>query len=190
MSMSILEKVGIVALIAALGLGGFIAYDKLRKPVPVGTESVIATVAPAVRKAPRVRVAVKAPIETIQGDAKANLKLPASVIASADEQVISASQVKADLHPQTVSTVLNTETGKVETFVKADPYPWLAVEARGEASIAYGYKFNRGIQAIAPVARFQVGYDVLRVKAVTLGVVATIDSDRDAFAGVRLIYRW
>lgn len=173
-----------------LALGGYVVYDHFRKPVPVGTESVVATVAPAARKAPRVRVVVKAPVETIQGDAKANLKLPPLVQADSNQQVVAASQVRSDLHPQTVSTVLNTETGKVETFVKQDPYPWLAVETRGEASIAYGYKLRTTTRVSEPVARLQIGYDVLRAKALTLGVVASVDSDRDAFAGVRLSYRW
>lgn len=159
-------------------------------PKPVGGPSVPAVVAPAVKKAPVVKRIIKEPVKVYAGESKANLKLPASMIADDRQQVIAASQVRAELRPQTVSTVVNTETGAVESFVKQDPYPWLAVEARGEVKLAYGYKHNANTGASGPVVRLQVGYDVVRIKALTVGVLATVDSDRDAFAGVALTYRW
>jgi hypothetical protein len=168
---------------------GYIVYDNLVIR-PVGSDSVIATPSPVLRRAPVVPVSIKAPVRTYQGATKTNLKLPAAVITDPQQQVIAASQVRADLRPQTVSTVINTETGKVETFVKTDPYPWLAWEPRGEARVAYGYKFDARRHDVKPVARLQVGYDVVRVKALTIGVTATLDSDRDVFLGVGVAYRW
>lgn len=168
---------------------GYIVYDHLVVR-PVGSDSVIADVSPIVRRAPVVPVTIKAPVKTYQGDTKKNLKLPAAVQADPQQQVIAASQVRADLHPQTVSTVVNTETGAVQTYVKTDPYPWFAVETRGVAQVAYGFKYD--VRRLEPktVARLHVGYDVIRVKALTAGVVATLDSDQTGFVGVGVSYRW
>lgn len=179
----------IVWSVVVLALLGWIVYDHLVIR-PVGTDSVVATPSPVLRRAPVVPVVIKAPVRTYQGSTKVNLKLPAAVVADPQQQVIASSQVRADLRPQTVSTVINTETGKVETFVKTDPYPWLAWEPRGEARVAYGYKFDPRRHDIKPVARLQIGYDVVRVKALTVGVTATLDSDRDAFVGLGVSYRW
>lgn len=188
--MSTLIKWGIgLAVAAVLAVLFAVLYDKLVER-PVGSDSVIAEVAPAVKRAPVVPVAIKAPVKTFQGKAKANLKLPAAVQADPQQQVIAASQVKADLRPQTVSTVINTETGAVQTYVKTDPYPWFAVETRGVAQVMYGYKIDAATRSPKPVARLHVGYDVVRVKALTVGVVGTLDSDQTAFVGVGVSYRW
>lgn len=193
---------GIAVLAVGVLGGGYIAYDILSKPKPVGSDSVIAVEAPAVRKAPTKKVVIKAPVRAFQGDTKANLKLPPLVQADANKEVIAASQVKSDLRPQTVSTVVDKETGDVQTFVKTDPYPWLAVETRGDIRLSYGYKYRAGVPLMAgqsaiitggslnTVGRLQLTYDALRIKAFTVGIVATVDTDRDAFAGVGLSYKW
>jgi hypothetical protein len=184
-------KIGLIALVGAVvGYGGLALYDAYRKPVPVGGASVPAVAAPAVRGAPKVKVVVKAPVTTLQGGSKADLKLPAAVIADEHKQVIDASQVRSSLRPQTVSTVIDTETGDVKTYVKTDPYPWLAIETRGEIGVAYGYKYSSTTHAPAQVGRLQFSYDAVRVKALTIGVTATLDTDRDAFAGVAIKYKW
>lgn len=187
--MSRLEKVAAAVLVVLIGIAGYYLYGYLDRR-PVGSESVIAAVAPAVKNEPVVSTPIKAPVKTYRGKTKARLELPASVQADDHQQVIAASQVKADLRPQTVSTVVNTKTGTVETFVKTDPYPWLAVETRGEARVAYGYKFQPRVGSVQPVARLQVGYDVVRIKALTAGVLATLDTDGTGFVGVGVSYRW
>lgn len=184
--MKLLLSAGAVVILA---LVGYIAYDKLFTR-PVGGESVIATEAPAIKDVPTKDVTIKAPVKAFQGKSKARLKLPDAVQKDENQQVIAASQVKADLHPQTISTVVNTETGKVETFVKQDPYPWLAWEPRGEAKLLYGLKYQSADHATHQVGRLQIGYDVVRVKALTVGVTSTLDTDRDAFVGVGMTYRW
>lgn len=173
-----------------LVLAAYIVYDVLLAPRPVGGDSVIATPAPALRLAPIVAVPIKAPVKTFQGKTKKNLKLPEKVIADEKQQVIAASQVKSKLRPQSVSTVIDTETGAVETYVKDDPYPWFAVETRGEVKAAYGYKYSHLTGTSAPIVRMQLSYDALRIKALTAGVMATVDTDRDAFVGVGLSIKW
>ena len=177
-------------LVVSVAGAGYVLYDVLRAPRPVGGDSVLAEPAPVLRRAPVVPVQIKKPVKTFQGKTKANLKLPAAVVADETQQVIAATQVKANLRPQTVSTVANTETGAVESYVKTDPYPWFAIEGRGEAKIAYGYKYSHTLGVAAPVARLHLSYDVIRVKALTAGIMGTFDSDRDAFVGVGISYKW
>lgn len=180
-----------VMLVLVLAGVGYVLWEKynISKP-PASGESVIATVAPAISNAPTVAVTIKAPVRAFQGKTKEKLKLPEAVQKDPDQQVIAASQVQADLHPQTVSTVVNTETGKVETFVKIDPYPWLAIENRGEIKMLYGMKYQSFDHATHQVGRLQFGYDAVRVKALTVGITGTLDTDRDAFLGVGVSYKW
>ncbi len=166
-------------------LAAVIAAINAKVPVNV---SVPATPAVEIRSAPTVRVS-SAPVRAYRGDAPARLKLPPEVLANPAQQVIAAAQVRATDRPQTVTTVLNTETGDAQSFVRQDPYPWLAIETRGEARLAYGYKYSTNGQ-IARVARLGVSYDAVRIKALTAGVVATVDSDGSAFAGVSIAYRF
>lgn len=182
-----IEKIGVALLVLLLSIG---TYELFKPNTMFESPSVPATVAPEVKGAPVVEVAIKAPVKTYQGKTKAKLKLPAAVVTDDKTQVIAASQVKSDLHPQTVSTTINTDTGAVESYVKPEPYPWFAVETRGAISAAYGYKYSHVTNTVAPVGRVTVAYDVIRIKALTLGVQATADTDRDAFAGVAITYRW
>lgn len=183
------ERWPTLALIAVvLALAYALYHEVANRPQPGGPAVAVAP-APAVRNAPTARVQVRAPVTAYRGDAPARLRLPADVTANPDREVIAAAQVKPDPRPQTVSTVIDTRTGAVQNYVTVDPYPWLAVEARGEARLHYGYK-NAGLYGVSQVVRAQVSYEVVRVKALTLGVTATLDSDGDAFAGVGVTYRW
>lgn len=152
-------------------------------------QSVEATPAPELRKSLTAPVAIKKPVKTYAGDTKARLKLPPSVQADANEHVVSASQVRGNDRPQTVTTTINAETGSVTSYVKQDPYPWFAVETRGEIKLHYGYKAD-DLGRVQQVTRLGVNYDLVRVKALTAGVVLTADSDGSTFAGVGLTYRW
>lgn len=173
-------------LIAALA----VAIYQYRPAPPSGGDSVPAARAPELKRAPVANVTIKAPVKAFEGDTKKKLKLPEAVQANKDEQVIAASEVKSDLRPQTVSTVVNTETGEVQQFVKVEPYPWFAIEPRGAVGIAYGYKFKSLLPDAHAVTRLKLDYDVVRVKALTVGVTGTVDTDRDAFVGVGVTYRW
>lgn len=178
-----------LAILVCLAIAGYFIYDKLYDR-PVGSDSVVARQAPAVKKQPTKQVTIKAPVTAFVGKTKANLKYSGKFLEDDNEQVIAANQVKGSDRPQTVSTVVNTETGAVTTFVKTDPYPWLSFEPRGELKLSYGYKFKAALPQAERVTRLQLNYDVIRVKALTVGATATIDTDRDAFVGASVSYRW
>lgn len=160
-------------------------------------ESVLAAPASEVKREPKVDVPVsKVRAYANQPKVKAKLNLPAAVIAAKDEQVISSARVDATLRPHTVTTTINTTTGEPEMYVRADPYPWVALESRGEAGLSVGYKYRYRYAAsalaspVAMVGRFDVRHDFLQLKALHVGIAGSVDTDGDAYAGVRLSYKW
>ena len=165
----------VIALIAAV---------QVKQPPPV---SVPAVAAPEVKRAPTVRVAV--PSARVYAPAtKADLKLPADALANPNEHVTAAVRVPGSDRPSTVTTTINTETGETRSFVKADPLPWFALEPRGEVRLSLGYKHRNG--RFEQVVRLGVGYDIVRIKALTAGVVGTVDSDGSSFVGIGVAYRF
>lgn len=181
--------VGGFATVGGLALAftwAFMAIIAYRPPSEVSTPAVAV---PEVKRAPTARVAVKQPVKVYAGDTKARLRLPADVLANPAEHVTAATRVQASERPQTVTTTINTETGESRSFAKTDPYPWFAVETRGEVRLAVGYKHEPNGQ-LQQVTRLAVGYDVVRIRALTAGVVGSIDSDGSQFIGVGVAYRF
>lgn len=178
-----------------LVIAGYL-YFTYKPALPSSGESVIAKEAPAVKGAPLTSFTVKGPVKGYGGKAKEKAKLPPAIQQDPNKELIAATQTPSSLRPTTTSTVIDKETGQVQTFTKVDPYPWLSWEPRGEVGIAYGYKSTFRCASFSCdtdsklVARLQFGYDVLRIKALTAGITATVDSDRDAFVGARIRYQW
>lgn len=182
--------VGATALLVG---GGFLFVTfaaPLLWPTKPSEVSVPATPAPEVKRAATKWVQVKQPVKVFEDKTKFALKLPPAVVANQDEHVLAATQVKGSDRPQTVTTVIDEKTGESQTFVKSDPYPWLAIENKAEISMAYGYKFDIRTHQTRPVGRLAFTYEAIRVKALTAGVVAQADTDGSAFAGLRVAYRW
>lgn len=183
-----------------LALAGFlfvsIGMPVLFPPkVPVDV-SVPATPSPEVKRMPKKKVAVQAPVEVYDDKAKFKLKLPESVQIDPDSHVVAATQVRGSDRPQTITTVIDEKTGQSQTFVKQDPYPWLAIENRAEVRMSYGYRSTPGAgnlalpSSIKQVGRLSFTYDAVRIKALTAGVQAQIDTDGQAFVGAGVAYRW
>ena len=177
---------------AVLGIAGFL-FVSLVMPVLFPSKpsevSVPATPAPEVKKAPTKQVAIKKPVKVYDDKVKFKLKLPEPVVKSEDQHVLAATQVKGSDRPQTVTTVIDEKTGESQTFVKSDPYPWLALENKAEVRMSYGYRYD-GSGSVKTIGRLQFTYDALRVKALVLGPTAQIDTDGRAFVGVGVAYRW
>jgi hypothetical protein len=190
-----LAKKAALWLLGAIGIGGvlilagwvaFVALTAiLKKDEQVGAH-VEAQPAPEVKKAPKKKVTVKAPVTVYRGGV-ARLKLPPEA-QTPNTEVIAATQVRGSDRPQIVTTTIDTDTGESQTFTRLDPYPWFAIETRGEARLAIGMKLRDG--RAEQVVRMGVGYDVVRVKALTAGVQGTLDSDGEGFIGLSVAYRW
>ncbi len=170
-------NLAIVALVAALLWWHF-------KPTqqPVGTPAIaqsapqLAHVATEAIKPPSV--VVYAPV------AKKKVPLPMQVQADTHQYVLASSRVPFGLHPQNVTTVIDDQTGKSTTYVTREPLPWIAVQQTGEARIDYGWKGG------SAVARLSMREDLLEVKALYLGINATLDSDGQYFIGAGVGYKW
>lgn len=161
-----------------------------QKTPPVGL-NVVATPAPAVKKVPVVDKPIKTKtVKVYLPTVKKSVNLPETIQDNPVLDVIASNQVPADDHPQTVTTVINTDTGESQTFVKRDPLPWLALDSRGEAGLYMGVKNGQ------PTARLEVKQGVFQVKALHFGVVGTVDqpingaADPNYFVGAGVWARW
>lgn len=165
----------------------------LRDPepaVPVGLQ-VPATPAPEVKRVPKVEKPIKAKtVKVYPAAIKNKLKLPEVVQDDPALDVIASHQVKADDHPQTVTTLINTETGESETYVKRDPLPWMAWDDRGEAGVILGLKNGE------PAVRLEARQNLFQVKAVHFGGYGSVEQnlngahESDWMIGVGAWYRW
>lgn len=173
------------ALIGLLVAGAlYLAWDKLTPtPPPVGqwTE---APVSKPVADVPKVEITPKK-LNVYAPQAKKKLKLPDAVQQDDNMYVLSSTTLKPSLHPQTVTTVANAETGETSTIYRREAYPLFAARHSGEIRIDYGVK--RGLER---VGRLTVREDVAQIKGVNLGATASVDTDRDFFAGIGVGYKW
>lgn len=190
------ESVFLYALIAVL-VGAFTylwwQYHLNQQSQNEVGKTVIATPAKEVANVPKVDVEVKKPVKVYKGGAslKEGIKLPAEVVKDDAQQVISSSKIDGrDDHPKTVTTVINTETGESETFVRTDPLPWLAWSDRGGIGAYAGFKNGE------PTVRLQAHQELFTVKALHFGAIASIDQpisgpiSADYFIGLGAEYRW
>lgn len=174
---SILTGAGILAAAVALW------YVMKPEPAPVGGWQP-AKEAPQVAAVPKESI-VPPKIEVYTAPAKEKLNLPPSVKQDPHAHVLQSTRVPADDHPQTVTTLINDQTGQTETLVRREALPWLAAEQRGEARLAYGMK-NGGVK----VGRLSVQEDLVQVKALHAGVNASLDTDGRYFVGAGVAYKW
>lgn len=176
-----------VTVMAAILFGFFSAWSwwVAHSPADKAGQVVQATPAKEVAKAERVDVPVKA-VAVYKGGAKLKKKigLPQTVVDDPKQEVIASSRIPAGEHAHTISTAINTETGKSETYVRTEPSPLLAFENRGELGLYYGMKQGQR------VTRIQIRQDFVQVKALHVGVIGSIDSDRTSFVGFGMAMRW
>jgi len=177
--MSLTTKIIIVVFLAVAAFVVFKLWQNNTITSPVGTY-VPATKAPEVKLIPKVTVHPKV-VKVYAHVAVAHLKLPDDM---KNQEVLDATEVKSDTRPQTIVTTLNPDTGEVTTVVRRDPYKWVQAEQVGGVEISYGY---RGTDRIA---RMTASEDLVQVKGVNLGVVASLDSDGQHFVGAAISYRW
>jgi hypothetical protein len=179
---------GAIVLAGLIATGGWLYHVRNALPDKAG-QVVVATPAAEVAGTPKQTVQVKAGVDVYKNTPglKKKLTLPSAVIEDEKQSVLASSKVPAGEHAHTVTTVINTDTGKSETYVRTDPLPWVAYENRGEVGLYYGLK--GGQQAV----RLQARQDFVQVKALHLGVVGSVDmvsGKPDYFLGVGAAYRW
>jgi len=151
-------------------------------PAPPGIH-MPATPAPELKREETIPVLVAEPIQVYKPAVKKKLKLPPAVQADAEQHVVASTRTANDERRHTVTTVLDTGTGKFSTYDRAEPLPWLEVSSRRRFG-AYIGALN-GEQAIAVTATQEaLRIKGVRVEGVAIGVVS--QSDQMGFVGVGL----
>lgn len=146
-------------------------------------QSTVAAVAPELRRQKTETVAV-GHIQAYRTPTKRELGLPQAVQASRDQYVIAATKAAANLHPQTVTAVLDTQTGQTQLYIRTDPLPWIAFEQHGDVSL------SRGFRSGALIYRLAGHEDLVQIKAAHVGLIGSIDSDGQWYGGIGLRVAW
>lgn len=186
----IITAVLALASIAAIAVALWVMFGP-PAPDPGQEVAVPAKVAEAVKGEAKRQVAIlPGTVHAYMPAAKANLKLPADVAMDDAQQVIAAHTVDPDEHPQTVTTVIDTDTGESKTYVKLEPLPVFAWNFHGDAGAYVGVK--NGDRA----ARLEVRQGVAQVKGIHFGGIASADQPlsgplkADYFMGVGAWVKW
>lgn len=116
--------------------------------------------------------------------AKEKLDLPDEVKKDPKKHVTAAVTVPSDEHPQSVVTIFDESTGQTTALTQRMAFPLLAAEQRGQVWLGYGLRNG------ARVGRIMLREDLLQVKALHLGLNASLDTDGAWFVGVGVGYRW
>jgi hypothetical protein len=158
-----------VCAIAWLAHNFFKSFNGAPEPARARDVATVATQAPQIEAAPVEWIVPPKPLKTYAPKAKAAVKLPQAVQADATAVVLQSSRVAASDRPQTVTAVLDTETGETRQYVVDEPLPWLDTTVRSDAGVYLGLK--RGEPTIRAQARAQIA----QVKELRLGALASAD---------------
>lgn len=131
--------------------------------------AVIATPSPQLAGTAAVWIVPPKPVKTYAPKAKAAVRLPQGVQQDASAVVLESSRIAPSDRPQTVTAVLDTETGETRQYVVDEPLPWLDTTVRSDAGVYLGLK--RGEPTIRAQARAQIA----QVKELRLGALASAD---------------
>lgn len=183
--------------LASIVAGLFFLYfwaKSLATPVAEAEKKVAVQANPSatVKNSAKTAAVIAKPVDVYKGGAalKDELKLPQEVVNNEPDQVLSSITAPESDHKQTVTTVLNTETGESQTFIRQEPLPWVAFDQRGQVGMYAGVKNG------TPTARLELQQGLLQVKAVHIGAVATVDQpmqgplQTEYYVGVGAWYRW
>lgn len=174
----------VLGVLIAIGTGLFFYF----KPEPAPTNVHLpAKTAPQVTRETTVPVVVAKPIKVYRPEVKRKLKLPDAVQANPEQHVVASSRTVPDERPHTITTVLDTSTGEFTTLDRTEPLPWIAVSTKTRLGVYYGLK--NGAQAI----RIQGQQDFLRIKAVRVSAIGSVDligGETQTFIGIGLGAEW
>jgi hypothetical protein len=118
-------------------------------------------------------------------EAKKKLNLPADIQNDNKSSVLDSSHIPESDHSTTVTTVIDSETGKARTVYSEDQLPWFSEKTSKEIKISYGMK-NFGIMAV----RAEFTDDLFQVKSIHFGINASVDSDSDYFIGAGISFKF
>lgn len=115
---------------------------------------------------------------------KAKLNLPEPIAKDQTKKVLATGKLETNDRPYTLSAVLDTTTGNSEVYARPDPLPWIGPGKHGGIGIGYG--LSNGGTAVKVFA-YQ---EILRIKAMNVGVRGEADQNGQYWSGVTVEYRW
>lgn len=116
--------------------------------------------------------------------AKTDFGLPQAAIGNINEHVATATKVPSAERPHTVVATLDAQTGEAQSYIREDPLPWLTRDPRGELGISYGLRDG------LPMGRVSLRQNLIQIKAVHVGGLATLDQDGRWYMGAGAWWRW
>lgn len=158
-----------VLMLGVLGLKFWRSFIGEPEPARARDVATVATQTPQIEAVPVDWIVPPKPLKTYAPKAKAAVKLPQAVQADTAAVVLQSSRVAASGRAQTVTAVLDTETGETRQYVVDEPLPWLDTTVRSDAGVYLGLK--RGEPTIRAQARAQIA----QVKELRLGALASAD---------------
>ena len=154
-------KLAVLAIAVGLGVAGYTLLKSQQTPAQLATPSMVLHDVET--------STITAPVKVYKDSVKKSLKLPKAIQKDTNKVVLTATDLPKSRHAQTVTTVLDSVTGEATQYVETKPLKWLSSASSGSAS-AY-----LGVKNLEPTLRLQVTQDLFAVKALTLGVVASVD---------------
>lgn len=161
----------IVLLLVNVGLAGYLwmQTNSNNQAAPVNVQ-VPATPAKEVAKAKTVSKPLKTTtVEVYPASVKGALKLPDTALDNPALDIVASTQVKADKRPQTITTLLNTETGEFKTYARRDPLPWIAAQPSGQAGLFYLQRQH------GQVLQLSAQQSLVQVKGLHLGIKGSVE---------------
>lgn len=139
-------------------------------PTPGVNVSVQGTPSKPVAKKKKVAKPLKTQsVDVYPDEVKGQLKLPQSFKDDENWSVIASTQIPADRHSSTATSMINRETGETETQVKRDPLPWIGADHSGDIGVYALQKRDGQVwQVDGKISLFQL-------KALNIGAKASIE---------------
>ena len=159
-------------------------YSNLPQKAPVGQYQVPQK-APELKLVPTEQLTCK-PITVYIPIAKKEVQLPPDIQADKDKFVLDATTINSARHPQELVTIFDDKTGKTQSLIREQAYPWIQALQTGYVGVGYGYTGFQGQRGY----QFFAHEDLLAIKAIRFGVDAALYTGGTTFLGVSGSYGW
>jgi hypothetical protein len=127
-------------------------------------------------------------VHVYKPEAKIELALPAAVVSNTQAHVVASTLTPNDERQHTITTMLDSGTGKFTTYDRVEPLPWISVTTKSEVGAYLGLKNGE------PAIRIEGRQEILQIKAVRIGAIGNVDAAQsagvDSFIGVGAWARW
>ncbi|MHB1097951.1 MAG: hypothetical protein ACYCZR_00220 [Burkholderiales bacterium] len=178
-----IELYAVAVVVAASVVGAWTYFKPQPMPPGVHVEAPPSKFVRDVEKAPVVveRIIVYKP------EAKEELKLPETIKADDKKHVVASVTTPNDERQHTITTIVDSQTGEFTTYDRVEPLPWIGVTTKSEVGAYLGLKNGQ------PAVRIAGRQEVLQIKSVRIGAVASVDitqSGVDSFVGIGAWARW